>query len=276
MRDPTISVIMGTYNPDFKKLEIAIESIKSQSFKDWEYIICDDGSSNNAYEWLMNNYGYDRRFHILKNDKNIKLAATLNKCIDHSRGKYIARMDDDDYSYPYRFEKEIDLLNKNKNVVFVSSSIDLYDGEKVVGKYSATLRPKKKNFLWGNPFAHPATIFRKECLLKVGKYRVSWITQRAQDYDLFMRLYAFGYRGENIGESLLQYLFNPLANYKKNIKYAFQEMIIRFIGYKNMSILFPVGWLYMFKPIIIKSIPNKILLKIKFRHISDLNKEGIL
>lgn len=262
MADPIISVIMGTYNPDFKKLDIAIESIKSQSFKEWEYIICDDGSSNNAYEWLIDHYGCDDRFHILKNNKNMKLAATLNKCIDCSRGKYIARMDDDDYSYPDRFEKEINVLQNDQMVSFVSSSIDLYDGKKIFGKYEAILKPTKKNFLWGSPFVHPATMFRKKCLLKVGKYRASWVTQRAQDYDLFMRLYANGYAGANLSESLLKYYINVNKG-KRRYMYSIQEAEIRFLGYKGLNILFPFGLIFVLKPLILGIVPKNILYYIR-------------
>lgn len=98
---PKISVIMGVYN-GADRVDEAIASIRVQTFTDWEFIICDDASTDNTWEKLVEWSKIDSRIVPIRNEKNMKLAATLNKCLEHASGSYIARMDDDDYSYPWR------------------------------------------------------------------------------------------------------------------------------------------------------------------------------
>ncbi|MGE1062806.1 glycosyltransferase [Megasphaera paucivorans] len=260
MTQPMVSVIMGTFNSNFHRLEIAIESILYQTYSNWEFIICDDGSTNGTYEWLCEKYLHDNRFMILQNTTNQHLAATLNKCIFCSHGKYIARMDDDDYSYPDRFFKEISVLEQDANLALVSSSTDIFDGTKIIGINKSLPNPQKKDFLWGSCFVHPVTMFRKSALLAVNNYRTQWITKRpAEDYDLFMRLYSAGYRGINIQESLLRYYVNPQAMKKRKYIFRVEEAFTRFYGFKDMGVLFPIGWIYVFKPLFVGLIPSKML-----------------
>jgi glycosyltransferase involved in cell wall biosynthesis len=194
------------------------------------------------------------------------LAATLNKCISYANGKYIARMDDDDYSYPDRFFKEICLLEQDANLALVSSSIDIFDGAKIVGSSKSLLSPQKKDFLWGSCFVHPATMFRKSALLTVNNYRSLWRTTRSEDYDLFMRLYSAGYTGINIQESLLRYFVNPHAMKKRKYIFCIEEAFTRFYGFKSMGVLFPFGWVYVCKPLIVGIIPKKMLFLLQKKH----------
>ena len=101
---PKISVIMGVYN-GADRVDEAIASIRVQTFTDWEFIICDDASTDNTWEKLVEWSKIDSRIVPIRNEKNMKLAATLNKCLEHASGSYIARMDDDDYSYPWRLKQ---------------------------------------------------------------------------------------------------------------------------------------------------------------------------
>ena len=92
---PVISVIMGIYNCA-ETLPRAVECIQNQTFSDWELIMCDDGSSDDTYEAALELAKNDSRLVVIRNDKNMSLAPTLNKCLSYARGKYIARMDGDD------------------------------------------------------------------------------------------------------------------------------------------------------------------------------------
>ena len=107
-----ISIIMGVYNiPDKEQLELSIDSILNQTYRNFEFIIIDDGSTNETYEWLKELTIKDQRVILIKNEKNIGLQKTLNKGIKLSKGEYIARMDGDDYCSLDRFEKQIIFLN---------------------------------------------------------------------------------------------------------------------------------------------------------------------
>lgn len=107
-KNPIISVLMGIYNEKNKNYVIqAIDSILQQSFTDFEFIICDDGSTNEFYAWLQDVCRKDSRIRLLRNDKNMGLSYTLNRCMKHARGKYYARMDADDISKENRLKKQL-------------------------------------------------------------------------------------------------------------------------------------------------------------------------
>lgn len=262
MTDVKVSIIMGVLNAEDRILE-SIQSIQNQTFENWEFIICDDGSKDNTYEILCELAKNDKRLKPIRNNSNLGLARTLNKCIEECNGKYIARMDDDDFSYPTRLEKQVIFLESNMDYDFVSSSIDLYDGEKITGKQIARkFFPEKKDFMWGSCFVHPATMFRAEKLKNVKGYRVSKETRRAEDYDLFMRMYAQGMRGYNFKEPLLRYYLNDEAIKKRKYRYRIDELIVRYKGFKQLGLL-PKGLIYVIKPIIVGIIPQNIMIKLQ-------------
>lgn len=245
----TIGVIMATHNGKNTILN-AINSIVEQSIKNWKFVICDDASTDKTYELLIEKYKDDERFILIKNESNLGLAASLNKCIELCQDtEYIARMDDDDISYPNRFKVQIDFLEKNNQISFVSSSVDLYNGKKIIGRRILKEYPRKKDLIYTSPFTHPATMFRKEDLLEVGCYRVSAETKRGQDYDLFMRMYGKGFLGANLQEPVFRYTENISTIKKRSLKTRIGEFKIRVRGYKEMKI-FWYAFPFALKPFI--------------------------
>src|SRR5690625_1613346 len=118
---PTVSVIMGVYNSE-KTIERCINSILEQSYKKWELIICDDGSSDSTYEIVKSFTDRFSNIVLIKNNTNKGLAYSLNRCLDVARGEYIARMDADDIAISNRFQKQVDFLNANPEYDVVGSS----------------------------------------------------------------------------------------------------------------------------------------------------------
>lgn len=245
---PTISVIMSTHNGE-STLKKSIDSILNQTLQDFEFIICDDASTDNTYE-LLKGYQEDARFVILKNDYNQGLANSLNKCISVSKGVFLARMDDDDYSYPNRFEKEIQFLNEHKEYAYVSSIANAFDGKKEYGVIYRPERPKKEDFLTGSPYIHPAVMFRRKALEAVSGYSEKpYANRRSQDHDLFMRLTAAGYYGYNIQEPLLRYFFlKSDAQKKRSWRVTRDNIILRFNGYRALKIK-PWQYVYVLTPV---------------------------
>lgn len=118
---PKISVVMSTYNRAHL-LPHAVESILNQSFKDFEFIIIDDGSTDNTAQ-ILSAYKYlDKRVKVLTNEKNRGLVYSLNRGLKAAKGKYIARMDDDDISMPWRFEYQVAFMDKNPHVTVSGTS----------------------------------------------------------------------------------------------------------------------------------------------------------
>ena len=249
---PKISVIMGVYNADDESvLKEAINSILNQTFKDFEYIICDDGSTNNTYEIIKKIINNDERVILIRNEENKGLAYTLNRCIELANGEYIARMDADDISKQDRLQKEYDFLKKHKEYAVVSCNIFLIDENgKIFGKRKYPEKINKKEFLHGNPVSHPAVMIRKDALNSVNNYRVSKETRRAEDYDLWMRMYAKGYKIYNIQENLLNFREDNKCLKRRKYKYRIDEVVVRYNGYKSLK-LFPKGYIYMIKPLIV-------------------------
>lgn len=260
---PNVSIIMGVYNcKNYNLLRKSVESILQQTYKDYEFIICNDGSTNNTLEELKKIAQSDSRIKIISYEKNRGLNHALNECLAVSQGKYIARQDDDDVSKPERLKKQVQFLDENREYAIVGTCADVFDNNGIWGEYTVPEKPQKGDFLWNSPFMHPTTMMRKAELLS-GGYREAKETRRCEDYDLFMNLYAKGYRGYNIQEKLYYYrIVRDEKNKHRPMKYRVDEMIVRFRGYKNMRMLLR-GMPYVFKPVIIGLIPQSILKQIK-------------
>lgn len=198
---PKISVVMGIYNCS-ETLEEAVQCIINQTYTNWELIMCDDCSSDNTYEVAQKLAEKDNRIIVLKNDKNLTLAPTLNKCIDIAKGEYIARMDGDDICDKTRLEKELKFLEDNPQYAIVSCMMNLYDEYGVYRTIKYCEKPLKEDFIKGSQFCHAGCMVRTEAIKAVGGYNESMDYKRVEDYDLWTRMYKDGYVGFNIQEPL--------------------------------------------------------------------------
>lgn len=199
--NPTISAIMGAYNCA-RTLPEAIAAIQHQTVSDWEFIICDDGSSDETWQVASEFQRNDERIVLLRNEKNLGLNATLNKCLAAASGYYIARMDGDDICAPDRFEKELALYAKHPEAGVISCSMSFFDDEGIFGKMIYDAAPQPKDLLRGSQFCHAGALMRRDVLEALGGYSESKDTLRVEDYDLWVRMYAAGYRGFNTQEIL--------------------------------------------------------------------------
>ena len=259
-----VSVIMGVYNMANKEsiVKLAIESILNQTYKDFEFIICDDGSSDDTYNVVKNIVKGDERIILLKNEKNKGLAYSLNRNIKKSKGKYIARMDSDDISENNRLEKQIEFLDNHSEYVMVGCNLLLINDKGIWGKRILVEKPSKKSFLFTSPFCHPSMVMRRKILDSINYYKVEKITRRAEDYDLFMRIYARGYKGYNMQDFLYQFREDDETYKRRAYKYRWDEVQIRYRGF-NLLGLMPWAIPYVIKPLIVGLIPQKILAKLR-------------
>ena len=257
-----LSVISGAYNaashPEFKK---SIESVLNQSFSDFEFIICDDGSTDNTLDLLLEYEKRDDRVKILTNEKNLGLAKTLNRCIEISTGEYIARHDLDDYSTQDRFKKQIDYLESHKNVGILGTGILLFDENGVWGEELMPRVVKNEDFLFNNPYKHGSVMFRRSELLRAGGYRVERETLRNEDYDLFMRMQLFC-KGENLREPLYCFCEDKSAFKRRKYRYRINEAGVRLRGFCALGLM-PKGIPYVIKPLIVGLIPPPLLKRLQ-------------
>ena len=161
-RNPVVSVVMGTYEPDLSELSAAVRSIRMQTLSSWELLICDDGSTEETYRNIKKLAACDPRIRVSRNSKNRGLAYALNRSILHAGGEFIARMDADDISRPERFMKQVKFLRENPEYMWVSSAADLFEGKRVWGSAYRPEMPDARSFLHSSPYIHPAVMFRRE------------------------------------------------------------------------------------------------------------------
>ncbi len=197
---PLISVIMPVYNAALY-LHEAIESILNQDFDNFEFIIINDGSTDES-ESIILSY-IDLRIKYVKNETNLKLIATLNKGLSIARGKYIARMDADDVSLPQRFEKQVEFLNQNPEFGLVGSNAKIIGQEESDISYPITDDDIKFSFIFFNPFIHSSVMIRKS-VLDINGLTYDSSKLHVEDYDLWIKLLSFS-KGGNIKENLVNY-----------------------------------------------------------------------
>ena len=196
---PKISVIMPVYNTEEEYLREAIESILNQTFNDFEFIIVNDGSTNNAEDVILSYKDERIRYHFQENQG---IATALNNGFDMAQGEYIARMDSDDISLPNRFAKQVEFLDNHPDI-------------SVLGTW-AKFFPTKKNIIMDHPefpcyidfilsckIVHPSVMLRKKSF-DLYNLRYDKEFNSAEDYELWSR--AIGYlKFANLQEVLLNY-----------------------------------------------------------------------
>lgn len=208
-----VSIIMGAYNTA-PTLPVSIESILQQTYKDWELIICDDCSKDNTYEVALSYAKNYSNIRVIRNEKNSRLAYSLNHCLQYAQGEYVARMDADDFCLPDRLAKQVAFLDTHPEFAVVGGGVMLFDGKVVKKTIFNPEEPKKEFLAKGVPFFHPTIMMRKSVYDTLDGYLVSDRTKRGQDYDMWFRFYAKGFRGYNLQEPLLRY-HDSLSDYAK-------------------------------------------------------------
>ena len=263
MARPNVSVIMGVYNPNSKEEILrAVNSILDQTYTDFEFIICDDGSNAVTKRWLADIAQLDSRIKLIENTVNQGLAATLNHCIMVSEGIYIARQDADDYSDRTRFEKQLRFLSDHPEYSFVGSNVYYFSDAGVWGEFRYPAYPKSNDFMWMSPFSHGSLIFRKEVLMKNNLYRVARETMRCEDYDLFMRIYLNGDKAANLQENLYYYCEDENTIKRRKFTDRLIEVKVRARYFDKLG-LYPEGIIYLLKPVIVGLITIRLLNRMK-------------
>ena len=200
---------MPVYN-GAKYLNEAIDSILNQTYSDFEFLIIDDGSTDQSID-LIKTYD-DPRIRLIMNKKNIGQSATLNKGLDLAKGEYIARMDQDDISIPERIKKQLKFMENNSNVDVCGSWLQLFGKYNGINELPIDSEKIKVNLLTNQNLAHPTVMIRKSTLVKYDfNYNPNYSI--AQDYDLWIRMSEYC-TFFNIPEPLVKYRIHENQNSK--------------------------------------------------------------
>ena len=255
-----VSILMSVYNNE-ATLGAAIDSILVQTFTDFEFIICDDGSTDRTWEIIQSYRSRDKRISVIQNTQNCGLADSLNRCLERARGIYIARQDADDISAPERLERMVEYITQN-NLPYAGCGAYIFDDEQIWGHRIFPEMVTKHIIAQKNPFFHPTMVFQKEVLDMVNGYRVAKTTCRTEDYDLVMRLAGREIIGKNLQECLY-YIYEPQEAYSRHtLRTRWYEILVRIYGLRQMhSPLW--DYIYLCKPVIMCMVPRRLLKRLK-------------
>lgn len=236
-----ISIIMGIYNCE-QTLPEAIESIIGQTYTNWELIMCDDASTDGTYK-VARGYveRYPEKMILLINEKNSRLAYTLNHCLKHASGKYIARMDGDDKCLPERFEKQLSFLQAHPELQLCGTAMQRFNEEGLHDILYAVDKPDYYTLKEKIPFHHATILTYNDVYQKLGGYTVAERTKRAQDYDLWFRFYHEGYNGDSLKEPLYLVREDGAAIRRRTFKVRWSAYQTTKYGYKLLG--YPKRWL---------------------------------
>lgn len=198
-----ISVLMPVYNSQ-KYLGLAIDSILNQTFKDFQFIIVDDGSTDKTWQIIKTYSQKDNRIVALRNPINLNTSSALNKGLAKVKGKYVVRMDADDWSYPDRLESQYKYMESHPKVGVSGGAVEVCN-EKLqrINKrnYPLTDVDVRKIIFHYSPFAHPATIWRTNIIKKVNGYNEN--IPYSQDAEVYFKVGQFSKFG-NIKKTVIK------------------------------------------------------------------------
>lgn len=193
--EPKISIILPVHNGE-RYMASAVESVLSQTRKDWELLAIDDGSTDGSGAIIKRFADKEPRIKYLRNEKNLGIQKTLNKGLQEAQGEYIARIDDDDlWIAKDKLERQADFLDQHKGHVIVGTGTVVVDGSgQELFKYLNPISDVevRRKILFKNCFTHSSVLMRKEAVLGVGGYDESEGTLHVEDYDLWLRLGGVG------------------------------------------------------------------------------------
>lgn len=215
---PKISVVMPVYNAE-KYLREAMDSILAQTLGDFEFIIIDDGSTDASAE-IVRSYS-DARIRFYQNERNMGVAATLNRGLDLATGEYIARMDADDISLPERFAKQAAYLDAHPECAALGCDMELFGAQIGTFAHAHTAGQLKVDLLFASALGHPTVMMRSTVVGREGLH-YDEAYNGIEDYELWVRV-AEKYDLGNLPEILLRYRMHA-AQVTQNHTERYEQM----------------------------------------------------
>ena len=262
-----VSVIMGIFNCA-DTLSESIESIIAQTYDNWELIMCDDGSLDNTWQ-IAESYQAKMPYKIrlIRHEQNKGLNITLNDCLAFANGEFIARMDGDDISLPQRFEKQVGFLKQNPEYSIVSCPMIYFDESGEWGRGTCIEKPQKTDFAQCCPFCHAPAMVRIEAYRKCKGYSLNQWTIRCEDFDLWARMYALGFRGFNIIEPLYMMRDNRTAFHRRTLRFSINAFVTRLRVARMLSLPWR-AYVRSLRPMLVALLPWPV-----YRHFHLMKKQ---
>ncbi len=200
---PNVSILLPVYNGE-KYLRAAIESICGQTFKEWELLVLDDGSTDSSVEVARS--FRDERIRVFPNGRNLGVARTLNRGITEAKGEWIARMDADDEALPDRLRRQVDFLRAHPKIALLGTNAISAETGRPAFVVPTSHELIRANLLFNCSFLHPTVMWRKEVFERENLSYEE--TPTAEDYDLWERAVVC-LQTANLTDRLLRYRDDP-------------------------------------------------------------------
>ena len=244
-----ISILMAVYNAE-DYLRQAIDSVLAQTYTNWQFIICNDCSTDGT-QVILDEYKkiYPDKFVLIRNEKNSRLAFSLNHCLEYADGEFSARMDGDDYIAPDKFEKQINYLRTHTELQLCGTLMQTFDGNDLGRVIAYKEFPDKTDLRHGPVFAHATIMMYTEVYKALGGYTVCARTARSQDYDLWFKFFAAGYKGGMLQEPLYYVREDANAYLRRKAKLYLWAVVTRWKGFNSVKM--PIYYYpYVLAPIV--------------------------
>jgi glycosyltransferase involved in cell wall biosynthesis len=223
MSEPVISVLMTVFNAG-RFFEPSIRSILNQTFRNFEFLIVDDGSTDGSADLAEAWAARDSRIKVIRNRENRGQTACLNQGLELARGRWTARQDADDLSHPSRLSKQCEFLNARPGIVLLGTNGRIINSQdQLTGLLDAPL--SQEAITWTapflNPFMHTSVVFRTDVIRdEFGGYNPTY--RIAQDYELWTRIIAT-HQSANLSQRLVCYRHLNASLSKAGSNTAFAE-----------------------------------------------------
>ena len=239
--EPKVSVIMGIHNCE-KTLQEAVDSIRRQTYTNWELILWDDGSTDGTYEIAKQYAAEDpARIRAFHDGQNRKLSHALNQCLRHATGELVARMDGDDLSRPDRLEKQVSYLQEHPETDLVGTQMNRFDENGHAGVLRAPLQPEPEMLRSKTPIHHATIMTYRSVYEALGGYTESETVEGVEDVDLWFRFFENGFKAATLDEALYDVRMDREALKRRTMGRRIRSLRTRAAGYKRLG--FPRRWL---------------------------------
>jgi len=232
--EPLVSIILPVFNTDMYLTE-AIQSILEQSYTNFELLVIDDCSTDTSFKISSTFERSDKRIRAFRQERNLGIVAALNRGIDLAQGEYVARMDADDISMPYRIMRQVEYLEFHQDVGILGGNIQYIDKDGLLIDFPGFLfrgdLTIRWNLLFLNPFHHPTVMMRKS-IIDNNKLRYDAAAKHVEDYELWGRMLKVT-QGDNLPDYLIKYRIHQTnigrkySDAQRTMAAAVSEKIIR-------------------------------------------------
>lgn len=266
-KQPLVSVIMPCYNAN-GYLEEAIKSILKQSYKNFELIIVNDGSTDESPETIKKLAKIDKRIIAIHLRKNQGESVAANIGYRKSKGEFIARMDADDVAYPNRLEKQVKFLQSHPQHILVGTQVNVIDKQgEIIGKKLYPLKHEDifKQFAYFLPFSHPSIMLRRSLLPWKTKLWLEEGEPIADTYTFFH--YIFRAKFANLPEILLDYRVHGANQSYQKIRYIYLKTIkFRLYAVKKLGYPFSLKMFFnlLAQSAVVFLLPEKLVINLFF------------